>query len=185
MVDIESDGPAPGIYSMIEIGIIKMQQDLQHAPVFHRKLRPISDNFVPSALEVTGYTREETMEFKDPMTVMQELALWLEWNNQGKGPPIFIADNNGFDFAFVNYYCWKFLGHNPFGHSSRNLGDLYKGLMRDTKKNFKHLRKTKHTHNPVDDARGNAEAFLALRGLGLNILFEDNEVIPTSVVLKS
>ena len=36
---------------------------------------------------------------------------------------------------------------------------IYKGGVRDVSKNFKHLRKTKHTHNPVDDAKGNAEAF--------------------------
>ncbi len=30
--------------------------------------------------------------------------------------------------------------------------------------NFKRLRKTKHTHNPVDDARGNAEALLEIKG---------------------
>jgi hypothetical protein len=37
-------------------------------------------------------------------------------------------------------------------------------------KNFKHLRKTKHTHNPVDDARGNAEALIYLKNeMGLKI----------------
>jgi hypothetical protein len=52
----------------------------------------------------------------------------------------------------------------------RCLGSLYKGLVKDTKKNFKHLRRSKHTHNPVDDARGNAEALLHLRDeLGLKI----------------
>jgi hypothetical protein len=35
--------------------------------------------------------------------------------------------------------------------------------------NFKHLRKTEHTHNPVDDARGNAEALLAMKEMGLKI----------------
>jgi hypothetical protein len=29
--------------------------------------------------------------------------------------------------------------------------------------NFKHLCKTRHTHSPVDDAKGNAEALLALK----------------------
>lgn len=28
-------------------------------------------------------------------------------------------------------------------------------------------RKTKHTHNPVDDAKGNAEALLAFKEMGL------------------
>jgi hypothetical protein len=41
-----------------------------------------------------------------------------------------------------------------------NLGSFYKGAVKDVAQNFKHLRKTKHTHNPVDDAKGNAEAFL-------------------------
>ena len=59
---------------------------------------------------------------------------------------------------------------NPFGFSSTNLGSLYKGLVRDTSLNFKHLRKTRHTHHPVDDARGNAEALLAMSdGMGLGI----------------
>jgi hypothetical protein len=36
--------------------------------------------------------------------------------------------------------------------------------------NFKHLRRAKHTHHPVDDARGNAEALLHMRDeLGLRI----------------
>jgi hypothetical protein len=35
---------------------------------------------------------------------------------------------------------------------------------------FKHLRKTKHTHDPLDDARGNAEAMLHLIDeLGLKV----------------
>jgi hypothetical protein len=69
---------------------------------------------------------------------------------------------------FVCWYLWHFLGKNPFGHSSTNLGSLYKGLVKDRRKNFKHLCKTKHTHHPVDDAKGNAEALLAMQGeLGL------------------
>jgi hypothetical protein len=38
--------------------------------------------------------------------------------------------------------------------------------------NFKHLRKTAHTHNPVDDAVGNAEALVILqKKYGLKIKF--------------
>ena len=43
-------------------------------------------------------------------------------------------------------------------------------MQKDTFVNFKHLRKTKHTHDPVDDARGNAEALLTMKNeLGLKI----------------
>jgi hypothetical protein len=54
--------------------------------------------------------------------------------------------------------------------SSGSLGSLYKGLVKDTFQNFKHLRKTRHSHHPVDDARGNAEALLYMKdNLGLKI----------------
>jgi len=79
------------------------------------------------------------------------------------GQPMFVSDNNGFDWQFINWYFHHFLGKNPFGHSSTNLGSLYKGVVKDMFVNFKHLRKTKHTHNPVDDARGNAEALLEIK----------------------
>ena len=82
-------------------------------------------------------------------------------------------DNNGFDWQFINWYFHHFLGDNPFGFSSTNLGSLYKGLAKDTFVNFKHLRKTRHTHHPVDDARGNAEALLAMKEtMGLKISFD-------------
>jgi len=83
---------------------------------------------------------------------------------------MFISDNNGFDWQFINWYFHHFLIKNPFGFSSTNLGSLYKGLVKDTSPNFKHLRKTKHTHNPVDDAVGNAEALLHMKSvMGLKI----------------
>jgi hypothetical protein len=63
----------------------------------------------------------------------------------------------------VSLHFMKRIGENPFGFSSTNLGSLYKGLVKDTFQTFKHLRKTRHTHNPVDDALGNAEALLAMK----------------------
>jgi hypothetical protein len=158
MVDIEADGPCPGDYSMVCFGAIIVEPSL--SKTFYGKLKPISDKWEPEALKVSGFSREETLKFDGPREVMELFDQWLAENSQGR--PMFISDNNGFDWQFINWYFHHFLGKNPFGHSSTNLGSLYKGLVRDTSKNFKHLRKTKHTHHPVDDARGNAEAFLEL-----------------------
>lgn len=73
---------------------------------------------------------------------------------------------------FICWYFHHFTGANPFGFSSQNLGSLYKGIERDTFKTFKHLRQTAHTHNPVDDARGNAETLLTMKKeFGLKIKF--------------
>ena len=158
MVDIEADGPIPGDYSMVCFGAVRVDPAL--ATTFYGRLRPISSQWVPEALKVSGFTREETLAFDDPKEVMDRFGQWVSSTSHGQ--PMFISDNNGFDWQFINWYFHHFTGGNPFGFSSTNLGSLYKGVVRDTFKNFKHLRKTKHTHHPVDDAKGNAEAFLRI-----------------------
>lgn len=63
---------------------------------------------------------------------------------------------------------------NPFGFSGRRIGDLYCGMKMDTGLNRewkKLFRKTKHDHNPVNDAKGNAEALLAMKKMGLKVNF--------------
>ena len=169
MVDIESDGPIPGDYSMVCFGAVVVEPSLSQT--FYGRLRPISENWIPEALAVSGFTREEVEAFDEPKTVMEAFAAWIEQHSQGR--PYFISDNNGFDWQFINWYFHHFLDKNPFGHSSTNLGSLYKGVVRDTFASFKHLRKTKHTHHPVDDARGNAEALLQIKEeFGLKISFK-------------
>ncbi|MDH5674331.1 MAG: exonuclease domain-containing protein [Myxococcales bacterium] len=166
MVDIEADGPIPGDYSMVCFGAVIVEPGLSRT--FYATLRPISDAWVPEALAVSGFSREQTLAFPAPAEEMTRFRDWL--NTECPKRRLFISDNNGFDWQFINWYFHHFLGGNPFGFSSSNLGSLYKGLVKDTFKNFKHLRKTKHTHNPVDDAMGNAEALLRMKqDLGLKM----------------
>jgi hypothetical protein len=165
MVDVEADGPIPGDYSMICFGAVVVKEGLDKT--FYARLKAISDKWVPEALAVSGFTREDTLGFDDPQSVMEGFARWIKEAIQDR--PLFVSDNNGFDWQFVNWYFHHFTGGNPFGHSSTNLGSLYKGMVRDTFQNFKHLRKTEHSHDPVDDARGNAEALLAMKSMGLKI----------------
>ena len=166
MVDVESDGPIPGDYSMVSFGAVIVEPGL--ARTFYGCLKPISDTWIPDALKVSGFTREETLQFEEPKIVMGKFGDWLK--QEIKDRPMFIADNNGFDWQFINWYFHHFTGNNPFGFSSSNLGSLYKGIVKDTRENFKHLRKTKHTHHPVDDAKGNAEALLHMKeSMGLKI----------------
>ena len=165
-VDIEADGPIPGDYSMVCFGAVVVEPAL--ARTFYGRLAPISESWNEAALAVSGFTRDEVVTFEDPKLVMQGFADWLSSLRTKR--LIFISDNNGFDWSFINWYFHHFLGTNPFGFSSQNLGSLYKGLVKDAAQNFKHLRKTRHTHHPVDDARGNAEALLHMRDrMGLKI----------------
>lgn len=158
-VDVEADGPIPNPYSMIAIGACLVSDP---SVSFLGYISPMTRFWVPEALAVSGFTREETMEFPLPKDVMPEFVAWIKEVNTS-GSPIMAADNNGFDWSFVNWYMHTFCKGNLFGFSSRNINDIYHGLTSNAKTSFKHLRKTKHDHNPVNDARGNAEALLHMR----------------------
>ena len=124
MVDVEADGPIPADFSMICFGAVIVREPLD--ATFYGRLRPISDRWLPEALAVSGFSRDETLGFDDPAEVMAQFVQWVKDNSEGR--PHFISDNNGFDWQFINWYLWHFAGGNPFGHSSTNLGSLYKGV---------------------------------------------------------
>lgn len=157
MIDIEADGPIPGEYSMISFGAVVVDRKLDKT--YYGELHPIAEKWNPQNLAVSGLDRKKTLSFQPATIVLHDFLQWLHENSKGK--PRFVSDN-AFDWMFFCYYFYRFIGSNPFGISSWNLGSLYKGLSKSAFKNFKHLRKTPHTHHPVDDAMGNAEAMLAM-----------------------
>ena len=164
-VDVEADGNAPGLFSMVCFGAIRVDPELK--TTFYGQTRPITNAYNEEALAISGFSRKEHEKFDDPLVVMQEFDKWIKANSNGH--PIFITDNPAFDFAFINYYFHWLLGKNPFGYSARRIGDLYCGMMKDSRARWKYLRDTFHSHNPVDDAKGNAEALLKMQEMGLKI----------------
>ena len=96
MIDIESDGPCPGINSMICFGAVVVEPGLERR--FYGRLKPVTDVWEPEALAVSGFTRDETLAFPDPKAIMQRFADWLKENANPKGRPIFVADTGGFDW---------------------------------------------------------------------------------------
>ena len=167
IVDVEADGPIPAEDSMVCFGAVIFDERLDQT--FYGQTRPVSDRFVPEALAVSGITREQHLAFDEPKAVMPHFARWIAEHTSGR--PIFVSDNVVFDWQFINYYFHRFVGRNPFGFSGRRIGDLYSGLVKDASQGaaWKKFRVTAHSHNPVDDARGNAEALMKFRELGLRI----------------
>lgn len=166
VVDIEADGPAPGLYSMLQLGAVVVEPfnaELFHiTDTFVRYLAPISHLWIDDALKHgVKVDRQTTLGWPVAEQVMHQFYAWLHLI-KGNDRILFVSDNAGFDWMFVNYYLWKFCGDNPFGHSSFSLTSFYKGYARNMRASFKHLRQTSHTHDALDDARGNAEALLTL-----------------------
>lgn len=165
VVDVEADGPIAGEYSIVCFGAVVVDHKLDKT--FYGKMKPITRKWYQDALAISGFSRDEHLEFDDPYTVMSDFNMWIKSNSIGQ--PKFISDNPAFDWQFINYYFHVYLNKNPFGFSARRIGDLYSGLVKDGRAQWKHLRKTKHDHNPVSDAKGNAEALLKIQEMGVKL----------------
>ena len=74
VVDVEADGPIPAEFSMVCFGAVLLDDALDNS--FYGQLRPISDRFVPEALAVSGFSREQHLTFDDPKMVMETFAAW-------------------------------------------------------------------------------------------------------------
>ena len=135
VVDVESDGPIISVHSMVCFGAVKVTPELDKT--FYGKIKPVSYKWDPRALAISGFTREQHETFDEPVNVLDEFVSWVM--NTTIGNPIFISDNNGYDFAWMNYYLLRYSPRgNPFGWSSRRIGDLYCGMVKDTKATWKH-----------------------------------------------
>ncbi len=165
VVDVEADGPAPQLYSMVSFGAVVVEPSL--AQTFRGEVRPVSERWLPEALAVSGVTRERHLGFEEPGPVMERFERGVL--ERSKGRPVFVSDNLAFDWQFINWYFHAYLGRNPFGWSGRRIGDLYCGMLKDGYATWKHLRRTAHDHDPVNDARANAEALLAMIEMGLKL----------------
>jgi len=124
-VDIEASGPIPGEYSMLSFGACLVQRPTS---TFQRRVRPISDKFVPEALEVVGTTLEEATQVgMEPKQAMRDFADWIGVN-AGDHLPVFVGFNASFDWSFINWYFHRYLGRNPFGIGAIDIKAFYMGL---------------------------------------------------------
>ena len=161
IVDVESDGPVPSLYSMVCFGAVFV--DVKHGDLsqtFYGKTKPLPNAKCDvESLAISGFTRTDHSTYDDPQIVMSEFTKWVNEVNTG-GRPVMLSDNIAYDWQWINYYMHCFLGNNVFGYSGRRISDLYCGLVKDMYGSWKHLRITKANHHPITDAIGNAEVLL-------------------------
>jgi hypothetical protein len=111
--DIEADGPIPGPYSMLSLGMcIAGEQDASGTfrPIqpesarFYRELKPISDRYEQGALDAiagSGIDRERLRtEGTDPVDAMTDAARWVLDLADGGGP-VFVGWPMGYDWMFL------------------------------------------------------------------------------------
>jgi DNA polymerase III epsilon subunit-like protein len=180
-IDIETDGPAPGLNSMLALGAAAFPADGSKEQGWYCTLTPLEGAVQnPDTMDwwkqpsQRAAWKEVTAEPTDADFAIIRFVEWLEEDLRGfkliaVGWPI------AFDFAFVNYYCHKFTGRNPLGFAGLDIRSYANGLadhpqyyslpeneiwnMAGGKPSNSGLR----PHHALDDAIGQGRLFMALR----------------------
>ncbi len=177
--DVETDGPMPGVYSLLSFGFAvvgrydgeSFQRVDPREHSFYRELRPISDEFDPEALAINGLDRTRLeREGMEPEQAMTEAGEWVRGLSDGHRP-VLVAYPVAYDWAFLYWYFERFApGGSPFGHSScLDIRTQYQALAgtvfdRSGKMAMPAFLQPKapHTHDALDDAIEQGELFANL-----------------------
>ena len=172
--DVEADGPIPGPYSMVSIGmaVCGTFDGAAFMPVpvdrhtFYAELAPISEDYDPEALAVSGLSREHLVaNGRPPAEAMEEADRWVRATaKELGGRPVFAAYPLSFDWTFVYHYFVQY-ARSPFGFSTAiDMKTLYAArsgspIVASTKRFMpRHLFGDRpHSHNALDDAMEQGE----------------------------
>lgn len=177
--DIESDGPCPGLNSMLSVGIVaigKRDGEWDSSMSFSANLLPLPDatrnngtmefwNRNPEAWKLT------TDNQRDPHDVMVNLDSWLGLvKNYFGRKPVGVGAPAAFDFPFIRHYFFRFLGRCPLPHSCIDMKTLASSILRlPYEKSGKRSYPKKwfvdmypHTHVAVEDAKEQAYIFIRM-----------------------
>jgi hypothetical protein len=174
--DIETDGPFPGRYSMLSVGLAAVAtydgvQVTRLDPRSHAaywELKPHSEHFDPEALAVNGLNRDRLHQTgQEPAAAMSSASRWVK-EVAGTRRPVMVAYPVAFDWLFLHWYFMTFCGDSPFGHGSCvDIRSLYIGATGSTYQGSskKHMPEAlqpmgAHTHHALDDAIEQGQLFV-------------------------
>lgn len=166
-VDVETSGPIVGRHSMLQLGACVVDRETE---TFVVDLVPISDDFVPAAMDVIGRTLDDFQKRGvEPAAAMRSFRAWIG-RVVGSRRPVFVGFNATFDWAFVNWYLLTFGGDNPFGVGGLDIKSYYMGAAASTWDETRSSRipdalKGDGAHDALRDAIAQAKMFSAMRKL--------------------
>lgn len=171
-VDIETDGPIPGPFSMLSIGCYAVRETGDPVGHFYTTIQRLPGaGQHPKTMEWWATQPEAyalaTKDPTPPQTAMDTLRAWIA---QLGGKPVFVGYPAGFDFTFVYWYLIQYGGHSPFGFQALDLKTLAMALLnrpfRETAKKVMPRRwwgpTATHTHHALDDAKEQADLLVSM-----------------------
>ncbi len=109
MVDIETSGPVLGRHSMTELGAAAGSKEEGILDRFEALIQPIGPEAVTSK---DSFERAKVSGIA-PAEAMRRFAEWTRPYREKKA--LFVARPAAFDWPWIVWYAWTYLGENPFG----------------------------------------------------------------------
>jgi hypothetical protein len=163
--DLEADGPIPGVYSMISVGLSVVGDAGIN---FYSEVKPISDTWDPDALAVSGLDRDRLL--REAPAAGEVMSRMREWLLGLPGKPVLVLSPAAWDGMFLHWYFIRFLGENPLdvAGAAIDIRSYWMGMNNTTwlasrTKNIKASVGTlgvfPHTHHALDDSIEQGEVF--------------------------
>lgn len=132
-IDIETDGQAPGINSMLAVGAVAYAASGKEVSAFYRTILPLS--WCAPLPKTMAWWREHPEAWAEvtsnqvpPSAATNDFAHWCDGFVRADRKLVPAAWPASFDFSFVNYYLWRFCGRNPLGFSCMDIRSFADGM---------------------------------------------------------
>lgn len=160
--DIETNGPAPGIHSMLSFASAAYLADKTLISTFSANLELLPGSISnPDTMTFwEGFPEAYAACRTNLQAPEQAIPAYVQWVKHLPGKPAFLAYPAGFDFTFMYYYMHRFAGESPFLCTAIDIRTYAMAMQQSEFRDI--LRKTlprdwfepniPHTHIALDDA---------------------------------
>lgn len=177
-IDIEADGPSPGLYSMLSFGAVAFE--------FREKQFVILDKFQANLERLKDAKQhKDTMEFwarfpemyaktrekmEHPGTAMAMFDSWLK-KQEENGHLVPVGYPAAYDYKWIDWYLWYFVGNNRMGFACLDMKSFanaqlkHKHFASTSKRNMPKkwfAKNVPHTHEALQDAIEQSHLFASM-----------------------
>ena len=133
-IDIEANGPVPGLYDMVSLGATVVYSDenhtLQLGDDFYMELKPVAPRFDARAAAIHGLDQSHlAVHGLSRVEAAATLASWVESQTRPNTEPVFVGHNAPFDWSHVAYLYAEVEAPNPFGYKALDTKALSAGVL--------------------------------------------------------
>lgn len=168
--DIETDGPIPGVNSMVSFGSAAFTVDKGLISTFSANLIQLPGAVMDPVTKTEFWDKNPEAWAacrKNPRDPAESMRAYVAWVDKLPGKPVFVGYPATFDFLFVYWYLCRFGLKSPFSFAALDIKSyamaVLKTPFRETTKRTMPKRwfsESKHTHVALDDALEQGELFM-------------------------